>query len=171
MAKTYRSKPTASRNRSCVATGRSIVRVRRTHPAAQSPTRMTPGSAGFDLYAAESVEVPPSRCVQDGNVEIGRALVPTGIQLELPAGTVGRIGSRSGMSVNFNIEVGAGWIDSDYRGPLMVELKNLSSVPFRVNGGDRIAQLVVLPLASVDISLVSDLVDTERGASGFGSTG
>lgn len=132
---------------------------------------MTPASAGLDLYAAESVEVPPTRCDSDGSAQVGRALVPTGIEVELPAGTVGRIASRSGLSTNSNIEVGAGWVDSDYRGPLMVELKNLSSRPYRVGQGDRIAQLVVLPLVKVEVRVVPELDETARGPSGFGSTG
>lgn len=132
---------------------------------------MTGGSGGFDLYAAESVEVPPAQCNADGHVEVGRALVSTGIEIELPTGTVGRIASRSGLSVKSNVEVGAGWIDSDYRGTLMVELKNLSSRPFRIDQGDRIAQLVILPVVDAEIRVVTSLNETERGGSGFGSTG
>jgi dUTP diphosphatase len=147
-----------------------ILRVKLVHPAAKLPARMTPGSAGLDLYAAESIEVPPTRCEQDGCVEVGRALVPIGIKLQLPPGTVGRIASRSGLSVNSNIEAGAGWIDNDYRGELKVELKNFSSKPYKVNPGDRIAQLVILPLADVEVKSVLHLEDTERGSSGFGST-
>jgi len=148
-----------------------ILRVKLIHPAAKAPSKMTQGSAGFDLYAAESVEIPPTRCDPDGCAEVGRALVPVGIELELPQGTVGRIASRSGLSVGRNMEVGAGWIDSDYRGALMVELKNLGSKPQRVNQGDRIAQLVVIPLANVELRVVSHLSETARDSSGFGSTG
>ena len=132
---------------------------------------MTGGSGGFDLYSAESVEVPPAQCDQDGLVEVGRALVSTGIEIELPTGTVGRVASRSGVSVKSNVEVGAGWIDSDYRGTLMVELKNLSSRPFSVQQGDRIAQLVILPVVDAEVRVVTTLNETERGGSGFGSTG
>ena len=139
------------------------------HPAAKPPSRMTRGSAGFDLYAAESVEIPAAKCNADGYVEVGRGLVPTGIEVELPQGTVGRIASRSGLSVNSNIEVG--WIDSDYRGALMVELKNLGSKPYKVSQGDRIAQLVILPVVDIEIGVVSSLEETSRGSSGFGSTG
>jgi dUTP pyrophosphatase len=140
-------------------------------PAAQPPRKMTGGSAGFDLYAAEALEIPPARCQPDGRAEVGRATVPTGIVIELPPGTVGRVASRSGLSVKWNIEVGAGWIDSDYRGELMVELKNLSSKPYKVNPGDRIAQLVILPVVDVEVSVEAQLGETVRGSSGFGSTG
>jgi len=147
-----------------------IMKVKLIHPAAKLPARMTPGSAGLDLYAAESMELPPTRCDQNGCADIGRALVPTGIILQLPPGTVGRVASRSGLSVKSNIETGAGWIDSDYRGELKVELKNLSSKPYRVNEGDRIAQLVVLPVVDVEVESALQLEGTERNSSGFGST-
>jgi deoxyuridine 5'-triphosphate nucleotidohydrolase len=145
--------------------------VRLVHPAAILPQRMTAGSAGFDLHAAESVEIPPTHCEPRGCAEIGRALVSTGIVIELPQGTVGRIASRSGLSVKANIETGAGWIDSDYRGTVMVELKNFSSKPYQVNEGDRIAQLVILPVVDAEISIVAETGQTARGLSGFGSTG
>ena len=141
------------------------------HPAAKPPSRMTVGSAGFDLYAAESVEIPPTHCEPGGLAEVGRALVSTGIVIELPQGTVGRVASRSGLSINANIEVGAGWIDSDYRGTLMVELKNLSSKPYKVSQGDRIAQLIVIPVVDIEISMLAQFEETARGLSGFGSTG
>ena len=74
------------------------------------------------------------------------------------------------MSVNSNIEVGAGWIDNDYRGELKVELKNLGSKPYMVNPRDGIAQLVVLPLVDVEVESALHLEETERDSSGFGST-
>ncbi|MFC1926057.1 dUTP diphosphatase [Chloroflexota bacterium] len=144
--------------------------VKLVHPASKLPTRMTQGSAGLDLYAVESIEVPPARYNSDGYVDIGRALVPIGIILQLPPCTVGRIASRSGLSINFNIEVGAGWIDNDYRGELKVELKNLSSKPYKVDPGDRIAQLIILPLVNIEVKSVYSLDKSERDSSGFGST-
>lgn len=147
------------------------LRVKLIQPGAKAPAKMTAGSAGFDLYSAESLEVPPTHCQADGRAEVGRALVSTGIVIELPPGTVGRVGSRSGLSVKANIEVGAGWIDSDYRGTVMVELKNLSSKPYKISQGDRIAQLVILPVVGVEVDVVTDVKETGRGAGGFGSTG
>ncbi len=149
----------------------SELRVKLVEPGAQAPAKMTPGSAGFDLYSAEAVEVPPARCLDGGRAEVGRALVSTGLVVELPPGTVGRVASRSGLSTRHNIETGAGWIDSDYRGIVRVELKNLGPAPYRVNRGDRIAQLVVLPLAEVAVAVVPDVEGTRRGSGGFGSTG
>ncbi|MFP4642122.1 MAG: dUTP diphosphatase [Dehalococcoidia bacterium] len=135
------------------------------------PSKGTKESAGFDLYAAEQVEVPPTKYYSEGRAEIGRALVPIGIRLQLPKGTVGRIASRSGLSIKSNVEVGAGWIDRDYRGEINVELKNFSSEVYTVYPRDRVAQLIVLPLAKVELILVSELNQTVRGWSGFGSTG
>lgn len=148
-----------------------VLRIKLADPMAKAPGRMTAGSGGLDLYAAESMVIPPTRCEGDGRAEVGRALVSTGLMIELPRGTVGRIAARSGLSVKCNIEVGAGWIDSDYRGMLMVELKNFSAEPYPVRQGDRIAQLMVLPVVDVQIDVVTDLEVTSRGASGFGSTG
>ena len=145
--------------------------VKLVEPGAKAPTKMTAGSAGFDLYAAEGVDVPPTRCEPDGRAEVGRALVSTGLVIELPPGTVGRVASRSGLSVKANIEAGAGWIDSDYRGTVKVELKNFSSKAYKVNPGDRIAQLVVLPVVEVEVRVVDSVRDTSRGGGGFGSTG
>ena len=145
--------------------------VKLVEPGARAPTKMTAGSAGFDLYASEIAEVPPTRCGPNGQAEVGRALVSTGLVLELPPGTVGRVASRSGLSVKANIEAGAGWIDSDYRGTVKVELKNFSSKAYKVNPGDRIAQLVVLPVVEVEITVVADVRQTTRGGRGFGSTG
>ena len=145
--------------------------VKLVEPGAKAPTKMTVGSAGFDLYSSEGAEIPPTRCEPDGRAEVGRALVSTGLVIELPPGTVGRIASRSGLSVKANIEAGAGWIDSDYRGTVKVELKNFSSKAYKVNAGDRIAQLVVLPVVEVEITVVADVRQTTRGGGGFGSTG
>ena len=147
------------------------VRVKLVHPDATLPRKMSEGSAGYDLYAAEPVTVPAARSTPDGGAEIGRALVPIGIVVELPDNTVGRIASRSGLSTRSNIETGAGWIDSDYRGELFVELKNLSARPFHVSPGDRVAQLVILAVAPTTLALADDLDDTSRGPHGFGSTG
>ena len=135
------------------------------------PRRMTNGSAGYDLYAAADAVVPAATTSANGAVDIGRCLIPLGIALELPIGTVGRIATRSGMSTSLNVEVGAGWIDSDFRGEVMVELKNLSSVDFNIKAGDRIAQLILLMTVNAKFVAGDKLDSTTRGASGMGSTG
>ena len=147
------------------------VRVSLIRDQALIPVRMTHGSAGYDLYAAADAVVPAATTSPTGGVDIGRCLVPTGLAFELPFGTVGRIGARSGMSVNFNIEVGAGWIDSDFRGEVMVELKNLSSIDHEIAAGDRIAQLILLTTVNAEFVASDQLDNTRRGVSGMGSTG
>ena len=147
------------------------IRISLLRDRAHVPTRMSDGSTGYDLYAAVDAVVPPATTSAIGAIDIGRCLVPVGIALELPIGTVGLIAARSGLSVNLNVEVGAGWIDSDFRGEVMVELKNLSSAEYKITAGDRIAQLIVLPTVQVDLVVTDELENTSRGASGMGSTG
>ena len=132
---------------------------------------MTDGSAGYDLYAAVDAVVPAAATSAIGAVDIGRCLVPLGLAIELPTGTVGRIAARSSLSVKFNVEVGAGWIDSDFRGEVMVELKNLSSADYKVTAGDRIAQLILLMNANAELVVSDKLESSSRGAAGIGSTG
>src|SRR5207245_10977913 len=100
-------------------------------------------------------------------VAIGQVRVPTGIGICLPEGHVGRIGSRSGLSVAKNIEVGAGWIDPDYRGEIKVEMKNLSSHDLTVDEGARIAQLFILSVATPDLEETNPLPPSTRGAGGL----
>jgi deoxyuridine 5'-triphosphate nucleotidohydrolase len=101
----------------------------------------------------------------------GRALVKTGIAISLPSGYYGRVAPRSGLAVKNGIDVGAGVIDSDYRGEVGVLLFNFGSEVFRAEAGTRVAQLIVEPMVLVQPVEVSDLDDTQRGAGGFGSTG
>ncbi len=149
----------------------NLLKVKRLCETAYLPSRMTSGSAGFDLYAAVTATVPPAQLLPEGMVEVGRALISTGLVVEIPAGMVGRIGARSGLSVKYNLEVGAGWIDSDYRGELKIELKNLSAKPFSILPGDRIAQLILLNLPEITLVETEAVIETARGVGGFGSTG
>ena len=146
------------------------MKVTKLSPNAKVPVKATYGAAGYDLFASEATVIPAS-AVRDGQVEIGHALVATGIAISLPPGHVGRIGSRSGLSTRHNIEVGAGWIDPDYRGEIKIELKNFSNQDFVVEVGMRIAQLLVLPFASPEVEVADELPRSVRGGSGFGSTG
>lgn len=146
------------------------MKILKLYPEARTPIRSTGEAAGLDLFAREAIQIPGS-VSEAGRVTIGRALISTGITVAIPSGCVGRIGSRSGLSVKHNIEVGAGWIDPDYRGEIMVELKNLGPDNFQVEQGARIAQLFVLMSADVDVDIVDFLPQTERSDGGFGSTG
>jgi dUTP pyrophosphatase len=136
------------------------VKITRLSSDAKLPRRASTGAAGFDLFASQRIVIPAAQA-HDGRVDIGRALVSTGLALSIPAGHVGRVGARSGLSVKNNIETGAGWIDSDYRGELKVELKNFSSQDFIVVAGDRIAQLIILPVVTPVLESIDRLPPTD----------
>lgn len=146
------------------------MKIKLLHPNAKIPILGSSGAAGYDLFSIESVVVPSSKII-DGKISVGRALLPTGIAIAIPEGHVGKIGSRSGLSSSHNIEVGAGWIDPDYRGELKIELKNLGSTDFHIEQGDRIAQLFILKISQNPLTIVDSLTVTARGSHGFGSTG
>ncbi|NLD77808.1 MAG: dUTP diphosphatase [Acidimicrobiales bacterium] len=129
------------------------------------PSYARSGDAGADLVAREAVELAPAG---------GRALVPTGIALALPPGTAGFIQPRSGLALRHGVTClnTPGLIDSGYRDELKVLLVNLDpSEPFRIERGDRIAQLVVQQVEQADFVVVDELDETERGTGGFGSSG
>ena len=146
------------------------MKITRLSSHAKLPHRATSGAGGYDLFAAERTVIPGAQA-RKGRVDIGRALVPTGLAFSIPAGHVGRVGSRSGLSVKNNIETGAGWIDSDYRGEVKVELKNFSGQDFIVEAGDRIAQLIILAIVTPELEPIDRLPPTARGTGSFGSTG
>jgi dUTP pyrophosphatase len=102
-----------------------------------------------------------------------RALVPTGLVIELPRGYEAQVRPRSGLALNYGIAVlnSPGTIDSDYRGEIGVVLANLGHAPFEIRRGERIAQLVVVPVVQADLVEVAQVSVTTRGDGGFGSTG
>ena len=131
------------------------------------PARQSAGAAGLDLVAA----VAPNEKIV---IEPGaRELVPTGIALEIPSGFEGQVRPRSGLAQRFGITVlnAPGTVDADYRGEVGVLLINLGREPFEVIRGQRIAQIVFAPVASVALIEAEDLRETARAAGGFGSTG
>lgn len=145
---------------------RRRVGVRRLRPDATLPRYATAGAAGLDLAAAldAPVVIPPG----------GRAIVGTGIALHLPRETEGQVRPRSGLAARHGVTVlnAPGTIDEDYRGELMVLLINHGAEPFRVETGDRIAQLVVQPVLRVAVEETTEAApETDRGTGGFGSTG
>jgi dUTP pyrophosphatase len=137
----------------------------RLDPRAATPERMTPGAAGFDLRAClkDPVELLPGE----------RVLVPTGLVLAIPAGFEGQVRPRSGLALRYGVTLAnsPGTIDSDYRGPLGVLLINLGRDPFRIEHGDRIAQLVIGRVVAAEFTEVESLDSTKRGDGGFGHTG
>lgn len=131
------------------------------------PTYQSAGAAGMDLLAA----VPPGASLEiaAGN----RVLIPTGIAIALPAGYEAQVRPRSGLAVQHGVGVlnAPGTIDTDYRGEIKVLLVNYGSTPFEIVRGDRIAQLVVAPVARAALIEQETLDTTGRGPDGFGSTG
>ena len=146
-----------------------LVRVRRL-PHAEGlalPRYETESAAGLDLVAANLDNSP---IVVD---RLARALVPTGLVLELPRGHEGQVRPRSGLALRHGITVlnSPGTIDADYRGEVMVLLVNLGAEPFTVRRGMRIAQLVIAPVARAALQDADALGETDRAGGGFGSTG
>ena len=131
------------------------------------PTYQSDGAAGMDLLAAVPQRLPLR--LSPGK----RALVPTGLVLELPPGFEAQVRPRSGLALRHGITVlnSPGTIDCDYRGEVMVLLANLGEAPFRIERGERIAQLVVQRIERVRLVEVAEIATTPRGAGGFGSTG
>ncbi|MEE0772395.1 MAG: dUTP diphosphatase [Anaerovoracaceae bacterium] len=129
------------------------------------PVYETEGAAGMDIraYLDEPVDIMPGK----------RALVPTGLFLEIPTGYEVQIRARSGLAVKYGIGLtnGIGTIDSDYRGEIKVSLINWGEEKFTVNNGDRIAQMVVCRYEKAELQEATQLSQTERGAGGFGHTG
>jgi dUTP pyrophosphatase len=143
------------------------IRVRLVRPEGRDllPAYQTEGAAGMDLCADLDGEIvlPP----------LGRALVPTGIQVALPIGVEAQVRPRSGLAVRHGVTClnSPGTIDSDYRGEIRVVLINLGAEPFTVRRGDRIAQLVFSRVLRASWRVVDDLESTRRGEGGFGHTG
>jgi dUTP pyrophosphatase len=129
-------------------------------PDAVMPVAASNGAAGFDLFAAEDTTI---NCFQFKPVS-------TGVSIEIPAGHYGRVAPRSGLSVKHGVMVGAGVIDSDYRGEVKVALATLNGV-YDIKKGDRIAQLIIERIATPELVQVDSLDSTDRGEGGFGSTG
>lgn len=130
------------------------------------PSYATAGSAGMDLRAC--IDAPVT--ILPGE----QALVPTGLAIALPScDYVALLYARSGLAIKHGLSPAncVGVIDSDYRGEIVVALRNYAKEPYTVEPGERIAQMVITPVVQAAIALVDELDDTDRGAGGFGSTG
>ncbi len=142
------------------------IKTKKLNENARLPFRATEGSAGADLFACigEDITIAPGE----------RRLIPTGIAIELPDSGCGAfVFPRSSVSSKFGVSLAncVGVIDSDYRGEIKVPLINHSDEPYTVRDGDRIAQMVILPVIVPDYTENEQLGDTARGGGGFGSTG
>jgi len=143
----------------------TTVQVIKLKAQARLPSYAGAGAAGADLHA----------CI-DNQIDIlplGRALVPTGIALEIPAGYEGQVRPRSGLALRQGVSVlnAPGTIDADYRGELQVLLINWGTETYTVSPGERIAQLVIAPVIRAGFMETDRLSSTDRGSGGFGSTG
>jgi dUTP pyrophosphatase len=140
------------------------LRVTRLSDDARLPTRAHPGDAGLDLHSAEAARIEPG----------GRATVGTGIAVEIPDGHAGLVLPRSGLAARHGIALvnAPGLIDSGYRGEIRVLLLNTDRTDaFAIAPGDRIAQLVISPLADAEPVEVAELAESARAGGGFGSSG
>ena len=130
-------------------------------PTACMPTHATLKSVGLDLYSPTSVLIPAHN----------KILLDTGIAFQIPMGYYGRIASRSGLAIHHHVHVGAGVVDPDYTGSIHVLLMNLSSQDHVIEKNHRIAQMILEKVAYLVICEVPQMLPTEHGANGFGSTG
>ena len=138
-----------------------MLRVKRLSEFAVVPVRGSEGAAGYALSAAYDATVPAR----------GKALVKTDLSIAIPDETYARVAPRSGLAWKNSIDVGAGVIDSDYRGNVGVILFNHSDLDFKVMRGDRVAQLILERIVIPEVLEVDNLDETVRGDGGFGSTG
>ena len=141
------------------------LKIKKLRPSAKTPVRATDGAAGYDLSACIDSELllPAGGC----------KLIPTGIAIALPENTVGLVFGRSGLGIRHQIAPAnaVGVIDSDYRGEIAVGLKNHSDTDYIIKPGERIAQLVIMPVLTPQLEETDELSETERSSGGYGSTG
>lgn len=138
---------------------------------AKMPTRAHTYDAGLDLYAPCDVTVPGAIVDFDTDeVEVGSAVIDTGVHVEIPEGFCGFIKSKSGLNVKHGLTAD-GVIDAHYTGSIAVKLYNHTPNPYRIKAGDKISQLVILPCLLPELEVVDSLEETDRGDGGFGSTG
>ena len=129
-------------------------------PGAKMPTRAHEHDVGYDLYSREDVMI----------LERGNHKFDTGVHVAIPVGYAGMIKSKSGLNVNENI-TSEGVIDPDYTGSICVKLYNNGDRPVRIREGQKISQLVIMPVITPELELTDSMEETERGNGGFGSTG
>lgn len=142
--------------------GTYMLRVKKLSDKAVLPRRASAGAAGYDLCSAEHIVIPAG----------GKGVVKTDLAIACPPGTYARIAPRSGLAVKNHIGIGAGVIDEDYRGNIGIVMFNHGTTEFRVNEGDRVAQLVLERIVTPPVVEVEDdLEETARGSGAYGSTG
>ena len=140
-----------------------MLKFKKLHPKAHISSPARPGDAGYDLHSLVDFTL----------LKAHKAIISTGIAVEIPSGFVGLVCPRSGLAARYGITIvnAPGIIDAGYRGELKVILANLGAEPFVITRGDRIAQLVITQCFTPTLEEVEELSDTVRGLDGFGSTG
>ena len=129
-------------------------------PGARMLERAYPTDAGLDIFSREEKVILPGES----------AVFDTGVHVELPEGTFGKLESKSGLHFKTGIVCLGGVVDASYRGSIHVKLSNFGDKPYMIRKGQPIVQLVIIPFLSPDIELADDLSETDRGSNGFGST-
>ncbi|MFH1248746.1 MAG: dUTP diphosphatase [archaeon] len=138
-----------------------IIKTRKINEDAKIPSYAHKGDAGLDLFSVIDTQIKPMH----------RTAIQTGIEMEIPAGYVGLVWDKSGLSLKEGIKTMAGVIDSSYRGELKVVMINLSSRILHIKKGQKIAQILIQPITTVVVEEEKSLSETSRGKKGFGSTG
>ena len=139
----------------------NVLRVKKLDESAIIPAKANITDAGYDIYSLEDLNINPNQ----------RALIRTGIAMAIPDGHVGLIWPRSGLAVKHGIDVLAGVVDSGYRGEVCVALQNHGDKIYQVRKHDRIAQILFQKISQFNVYSVENLDESDRGVSGFGSTG
>lgn len=129
-------------------------------PSAQKPTRAHETDAGLDLYSQEEKIILPG----------ASAVFDTGVHVELPEGTFGKLESKSGLHFRYGIVCLGGVVDASYRGSINVKLTNFGDRPYMIRKGQKIVQMIIQPYLAPELEVVEELSETDRGSNGFGST-
>lgn len=137
------------------------IKVKKLRPDAIIPKYAHPGDAGMDFFSPDDYIIPPKK----------RQLIKTGISLELPEGYVSIIKGKSGLALNKGIAILGGVIEYTYRGEYGVIALNTGDEEIQIKKGDKIAQLLIMPIATAEMEETDKLSETSRGTGGFGSTG
>jgi len=137
------------------------IKVKKLEMEAKLPIYAHPADAGMDFFALRETEIKAGEIVR----------VKTGIALELPDGYVGLVWDKSGLAANHGLKTMAGVLDSGYRGEFQIVMTNLSKENYLIRKHEKVAQLLIQPVASAEVEEVKELSETSRGVGGFGSTG
>lgn len=137
------------------------LKIKKVHPDAKIPKYAHKGDAGFDIYIPETVVILPGE----------RKSVPIGLAMEIPEGHAGLLLDKSGLSHKHGIKSFGGVIDSGYRGEIHAGLMNLGDKPYTFEKGDKLIQMLIMPVQGVEILETEELTDSDRGIGAFGSTG